>query len=311
MYRIGLDLGGTKIHTVLLDEELHILGEDRRLTEAAEGPAHVIGRMLDSVHAVAEQAGVDIGRVGVVGVGSPGPLNVRTGVVLSPPNLPGWRNIPLREHMQSALGVPVHVDNDANAAGYAEWKMGAGRDTTDMLYLTVSTGIGGGAIVDGRIQWGEIGAAGEFGHVTIDPHGPLCNCGNRGCLEAMASGTAIAKSAAGQQLALGLPADTPITTEVVFQCFEAGNTTATELVEQALAALAIGITNFIHLYNPECVVIGGGVSEVGEVLFQPLRRLVSQRVFPHLAPSVRILRAELKGRAGAVGAALIADAALQ
>ncbi|GGJ05498.1 glucokinase [Alicyclobacillus cellulosilyticus] len=313
-YTLGIDLGGTKIMTVVVSPEGRVAGEARLDTLAHEGPDAVIARLLQSAEQAVAQAGLRMADLEAIGVCAPGPLDVTTGVVLSPPNLPGWIDIPLRARLAQALGRPVYLDNDANAAALAEWRLGAGRGTRDMIYLTVSTGIGGGAIVDGRLQHGKMGAAAEFGHVILEPDGPRCNCGNRGCLEALASGTAIARAyaeraarrAAGGNEAF---AAKTVTARDVFARQAEGDPLAAEVIASAVRYLAIGIANFVHIYNPERVVVGGGVASAGDALFTPLREQVRSYVFPHLRDSFTIEPAALGTHVGALGAALLGLAA--
>jgi len=306
-YSVGVDLGGTKILTILWNSEKRdVVAEHRTPTGAKEGPDAVIGRIVESVRAVADKAGLTVEDVRGIGMGSPGPLNVKTGIVLCPPNLSGWINIPLRDRVRQAFGAPTFLDNDANVAGFAEWKVGAGQGCANMLYVTISTGIGGAAIIDNRLQHGETGSATEFGHVMIDPNGPKCGCGNLGCLEALASGTAIARDA-NARLALRDRVGRQLTAEDVFALFAEGEPEAVEVVSSAIRYLAIGLANYIHIYNPRVIVVGGGVADVGEALFAPLREQVAKLVFPHLAHSVEIVPAKLGSTAGAVGAALLVD----
>ena len=189
-YILGVDLGGTKIATVLTDLSGKILERVEVPTEASKGQDVVIQNIIQSVDMVLAETGVSTDEVIGLGIGSPGPLDRKTGVVLEAPNL-GWKNVPIRDILQERYNVPVYLENDANAAGLAEQKFGAGRGRDYVLYVTVSTGVGGGIILGGRIYDGAHGIAGEVGHITIDADGPACNCGGIGCLEAFASGTGL------------------------------------------------------------------------------------------------------------------------
>src|SRR5215213_351910 len=186
----AVDLGGTKIHTAVSDEAGRILAEDRRPTEVERGPDGVIARIIDSLEA--SLAGTGGSRLAALGAAAPGPIDREHGTVREAPNLPGWRSVPLAARLGEALGCPAVLENDANAAALGEFTFGAGRGSQHMIYLTVSTGIGGGLILDGCLYRGATGSAGELGHIVLDDDGPLCGCGARGCLEALASGTAIA-----------------------------------------------------------------------------------------------------------------------
>src|SRR5215472_7173966 len=193
---IGVDLGGTQIRTAVL-RGAQLLSRVSLLTGVDPAPERVISRIYDAIGQALDEAHTTLDQIAGIGIGAPGPLDNRTGVVFAPPNLPGWDRVPLRDIFEKnyASKIPIFVENDANAAGLAEYLFGAGRGSRDMVYLTISTGIGGGVIVDGNIMEGARGTAGELGHMTIDWHGERCNCGNIGCLEQIASGTAIARHA--------------------------------------------------------------------------------------------------------------------
>lgn len=310
---VGVDLGGTKVAAALMGPEGEILAEDRRPTEADRG----VGRVIDNIVAAVRQvAGAGLARVAAIGLGAPGPLNCREGLVYSAPNLPGWEDVPVVRLLEERLPVPVVLENDANAAGYGEWAFGAGRGTSDMIYLTISTGIGGGFILGGRIYHGRDDSAGEVGHTTVLPDGPRCNCGRLGCWEALCSGTAIA-AAMVRRLAAGAWSSVPalaggdmhgITAGHVAQAAREGDGEAKAVLDEAFFYLALGITNLIHLLNPEMIVIGGGVAKLGEQLFAPVRAMVGARAYPAMARDLPIVPAALGDRAGVVGAAAIARA---
>jgi glucokinase len=241
----------------------------------------------------------------------PGPVNPWTGVIASAPNLPGWRDVPFKEIVEAALGLPAHVGNDANLAALGEHSYGAGRGDDDMIYLTVSTGIGGGIIADGRLVLGTAGLAGEPGHMTILPDGPPCNCGNTGCLEVLASGTAIGREArrrlaAGEASALaGQPIET-VDAEDVVRAARAGDRLAAEVFGEAMGYLGVGVANLVHLFNPRAIIIGGGVSNAGDLLFHPVREAVRRRCMAAFRQDIRIIRAKLGDDVGLLGAAALA-----
>jgi glucokinase len=308
---IGIDLGGTKIGTGLVDVHGKVLSSDYQPTQAAEGQDAVIRRMLHGVHRTIGQAGLSLDGVASVGIGAPGPLDIPQGLLTEPPNLPGWKNVPLRQIVKRQIGLPTYLENDANAAAIGEYLYGAGKGTRNMVYVTVSTGIGGGLILDGQIFHGASGGAGEIGHMTILPHGPHCGCGNRGCLEALASGTAIAREA--QELVdQGVPtliaeiadqAPGGVTARHVVEAMARGDPCATDIVRQAMYYLGIGIANLVNLFNPEMVVIGGGLSNLRHELLDPVRRAVQIRAFPSAAERVTVALASLGAEVGIVGAA--------
>ncbi|MCK4452575.1 MAG: ROK family protein [Anaerolineae bacterium] len=311
---IGIDLGGTKISTALADSAGTIIAHDYRETHATAGQKAVIERMLDSARQVMAQAGVTQAQVTAVGIGAPGPLDIEAGVVVAPPNLPGWNRVPLKRLVEDELGIATFLENDANAAALGEFRFGAGRGAEHMIYVTVSTGIGGGLILDGELYHGASGMAGEIGHITIIPNGPRCGCGNRGCLEALASGTAIARQAR-ERVARGVPtliADlaegTPerITAKLVAEAASQGDVEAREILAEAMNYLGIGMANLVNLFNPQLIVIGGGLTNIGESLFGPVRRVIARRAFRTPAQAVQVVRAELSDNAGVLGAAAVA-----
>jgi glucokinase len=311
---VGIDLGGTKILTGLVNEAGQVIAEDYRKTRAKRGLDFVIGRMAESAMRVIHTAGVPAGSIQAVGIGVPGPVDTDEGIVTQPPNLPGWRNVPVRALIEETLRIPTFLENDANAAALGEYLFGAGRGSTHMLYVTVSTGIGGGFVLDGALYHGADGAAGEIGHVTILPRGPHCGCGNRGCLESVASGTAIARE--GRELVIrGVPTliselagqdPEAVTAKVVAEAAHQGDSEAQEIIREAMGYLGVGIANLVNLLNPEIVVMGGSLIKLGDILFNSVRRAVKRRAFPIASQRVRIVPAELGDRVGVCGAAAVA-----
>lgn len=310
---IGVDLGGTKILTALANGEGRVLAEQKIPTEAAKGQQHVIAQIVQSVEHVRKKAGVQTEQVPVLALGSPGPLDTRTGVIRFAPNL-AWHDLPIRQVLERQLSIPVLLDNDANLAALGEHVYGAGRGEDNMVYITVSTGIGGGLIFGGRLYRGFTDGAGEIGHMTVSPDGPLCGCGNRGCLEALASGTAIARDARelatrgrGAQILAAAGGDVAgITAVTVAAAAAAGDDTAQSIICRAARYLGIGIANIINLLNPSLVVLGGGVMNIGEPVWQNLRTEVRARTLEEAGKSVRLAAAELGGRAGVMGAIALA-----
>jgi glucokinase len=308
---IGIDLGGTKIGTGLVKRDGNVWARDYRLTEASQGRAVVIDRMISAARQVMDEAGLGADDIEAVGIGAPGPLDIPLGILTEPPNLPGWHNVPLKQIIEDELGIPAHLENDANAAAIGEYLYGAGQGTRHMIYVTVSTGIGGGLILDGQIYHGLTGGAGEIGHMTILPQGPQCGCGNRGCLEAMASGTAIARE--GQYLvSRGVPtliselaedASGGVSARTVVEAMRRGDEYATEIIVQAMSYLGIGMANLVNLFNPEMIVIGGGLTNLGDRLLDPVRRGIALYAFAMLAQQAQVTLARLGDDVGIVGAA--------
>jgi glucokinase len=301
----GVDLGGTKILAGLVDASGTVLDRDLKPTPQS-GPDAVVEAIADAVETIARRSGLSPQRVGV---GVPGPLSVSEGVVFEPPNLSGWRNVPLRNLLERRLGRRVVLENDANAAACGEWWLGAGRGTRHLLYVTVSTGIGGGLIFDERIYRGASDTAGEIGHTVVDPEGPVCPCGRRGHLEGIAAGPAIARwvreaIAAGRRSALaGLDG---CTAKDVAAAAAAGDEVAQEAFARAGRYLGCAIGSVLNLLNPEVVVIGGGVSKAGHLLFAPLVAAARETAFEVSFRAARIIPAALGDDAGVVGAAYVA-----
>ncbi|MCA9736830.1 MAG: ROK family protein [Gemmatimonadota bacterium] len=310
---IGVDIGGTNlvVGAVPFDGG-PVLGLVTRPTEARRGGHSVVERvvrMVRDVRAALSDAHPGAEVVGV-GIGSPGPLDRETGVVIKTPNL-AWENFPVRDLVSDALGLPATLDNDANCATYGEWWLGAGRGSRHLVGLTIGTGIGGGLVVDGRIFHGASDAAGEFGHMTIDFHGRKCACGNYGCLEAYASGPNIAARAvegieAGAETILvdqvGGALDR-ITAATVYEGAVAGDPYANEVLRETAKILGAGVANLVNGLNPDVVVIAGGVVRAGDLLLAPLRESVRQRAFRSAVEACAIRVAELGETAGVVGAA--------
>ncbi len=313
---VGGDLGGTRFRVALADGTGRFLRRSSCLTEADQGLEAVLGRMKRMIREVMTDAPCP---VAAVAIAAPGPLDPWKGVVFSPPNLKGWGDVPLKQIMEDDLGVPVHLGNDANLAALAEWRFGAGRGCDHLVYVTVSTGVGGGVIDKGQLVLGCGGGAGEVGHMTIDMNGPRCNCGNPGCLEALSSGTAIARRAAERlqagavsrltEMAGGVPQR--VTAELVVEAARAGDQVAGEVMRAAGYALGVGLVNLMHLYDPQVIVLGGGVTNAGELLFGPMREAIQERALESFRKRTRIVLAELGDEVGVYGAVALALSQLQ
>lgn len=311
---VAVDIGGTKILAALVSEQGGIVARHR-----ADTPARGVDAVLDviaaSVRAVQQAARVPANQVVAAGVGAPGPLNPESGIVFEAPNLPGWRDVPLKARLEARLSLPVFVEHDATAAALGEWWLGAGRGVHDLIYLTISTGIGGGIITGDQVVHGASGTAGEVGHMTIDVNGPPCSCGrSTGCLEVLASGTAIARMAreaiaAGKRTAvLALAGGDPeaIGADHVEAAAREGDAVAAQIFTRAATYLGVGVANLLNLLNPARVIIGGGVSKAGDLLFDPVRRIARQRAFERPGRDVEIVPAALGDDVGAIGAAAVA-----
>ena len=309
----AIDLGGTSVRAAVVDGNGGIAGFVAGATEASQGPDAVIDRIVGVLHDSLARASVDVSELAAVGIGAPGPLDWATGVIHEAPNLPGWKEVPLAARIGDAVGLPAFLENDANAAALAENQYGVAQGSRNMLYITVSTGVGGGLILDGELWHGAYGSAGEFGHMTVDFDGPLCDCGNRGCIEALAAGPDIAawvadRVAEGRSSSLGGQTD-PSGRDVV-EAAQRGDELATEALARAGRAVGFGIVNVAHLVNLDTVVIGGGIANAGELLFDPLRATVRQHLLESTAPNLRLEPWSLGEDVGLLGAAAAARSRL-
>lgn len=309
-YILGLDIGGTKLAAGIVTLDGLQIAQDRVPTQASEGPDAVINRLIDLSWRVVQQAGLQWQEVLAAGVGCGGPLDPHKGIIMEPPNLPGWVEVPLVRRLQEALGIPVYLDNDANAAALGEHRFGAGRGVANLVYLTISTGIGGGIVINNRLYLGQNGNAGEIGHMSVIYNGRECNCGSRGCLEAYCSGTSIAARAreavlAGEPSVLSGDLEA-ITGETVEAALRQGDPLARRIWQETVEILGAGLANVINIFNPQLVVLGGGITNFGELLFQPVRQVALERAMRPLAEVVDIVPARLGGQVGVLGAAAVA-----
>lgn len=349
---VGVDLGGTYIRAAVLQgSKLH--SRVSVLTGENPIPERLLPRIYGVIQQALEEAHIALDQIAGIGVATPGPLNNRTGVIYSPPNLPAWQNVPLRDLIHQQFHVPVLIENDAHTAGLGEYMFGAGRGSRYLIYLTVSTGIGGGFILDGKILEGANGTAGELGHITIDWKGGRCNCGNIGCLEYLASGTAIARYA-NEAIADGqgadllafastmlehvatvpdqqaIPSQDPntqpldeyddlngaveplrVNAHTVARAAEAGIPLARDIITHVAEALGVGLVNIIHIYNPDTIILGGGVMQMGRMLLEPALRIVQERAMKASRESAHITLAQLTRNAGLVGAGALIYATRQ
>ena len=314
---VGVDLGGTTLTAALVNVVTgERLGRHHVPTLAKEGHAAVMARMADLINEVIRDAGMDEKRIGGIGIGAPGVLDMDRGLTLFLPNLPGeWRDVPLGATIEEKVGLPVRLLNDVRSFTLAEKTFGAGRDVDTMVGMAIGTGIGGGLVIDGKLHLGLDGTAGEVGHHVIDPYGPRCGCGSRGCLEAFASGpaiTAMALKAIAQgtttRIAELISYDrNEVTPKVIAEAAQDGDPVAQEIYERAGFYIGIGVANLITIVSPEMVVIGGGVAQAGDLLFDPIRRTVRETAKVAPVEKVEIVPADLGTDAGLIGAAVWAS----
>jgi len=316
-YIIGVDLGGTNIVCGAMPEdgsrEIAMRSQPTYAEHGADVVAERIGQMVEDVISVTmAETGASRGDFLGVGIGAPGPLDRERGLVIVAPNL-GWSNFPLRERIFEMVGLPATLDNDANCATVGEWWVGAARGARNVVGMTIGTGIGGGLILKGELYHGASDVAGEIGHMTIDSTGRRCKCGNYGCLEAYTSGPAIAERAREAlrgmeddgtsillRMAGGMPAR--ITAQTVYDASQQGDPVAREVVRDTAHFLGAGVANLLNIFNPDVVVVAGGVTQAGDALFEPLRAEVRRRAFRPAVEACRIVPGELHGSAGVVGA---------
>ncbi|HHY70319.1 MAG TPA: ROK family protein [Thermoanaerobacterales bacterium] len=309
---VGIDLGGTKIASCLLDEEGDILKKVILSTLASEGPEAVIGRMKASVYEVVKQANVDRKSILAIGVGAPGPMDIEKGIIKNPPNLPGWVEIPLRDILREEFKLPIGLENDANAAALGENLYGSGKGIDNFMYITVSTGIGGGVVVNGKLFKGANGNAAEIGHTIINFQGPRCGCGNMGCWEAYASGTALARFAregieSGRKTVIkDIAGNKDIKAEHVFTAVKQGDDFAMELVDREGYYLGVGLANMVNAFNPNCIAIGGGLTHEWDLFSDRMFQVMQERALKANAENLKVVKATLGSDVGAIGAAATA-----
>lgn len=315
---LGLDVGGTKLAAGIVSVDGELLASAREPTVLDDGPRRIVDRLVELGKRVMDEAGTAADALVAVGVGCGGPLDAERGIIQDPPNLPGWTDVPLVAWLHDAFERPVHLDNDANAAALAEHRWGAGRGCESIVYLTISTGIGGGVVIGERLLRGANGNAAEIGHMSVKFDGWPCVCGRRGCLEAFASGTNIARRAR-EAVADGAPSVmtnlagsvAAITAKTVADAARRGDPVARRIWDETTDVLGAGLANVLNLFNPSRIVLGGGVTLAGELLFEPLRRVALAQTLGPQAEVADIVPAELGETIGIHGAAAVALARLE
>jgi len=309
---LAVDLGGTKVIAAIISSK--VIAKEYQLTLADEGPQSVIKRILSTIDHLLSLRNLDPSQLGSIGIAAAGAIDSEKGLVTLSPNLPGWRDIPLRDMVGEKYGVNTFLINDASAAALGEHQFGAGKGVNNLVMLTVGTGIGGGIIINGKLYLGSSGSAGEIGHMTIDVNGPKCSCGNIGCLERLVSGKAVAEEAI-RRLSQGERSSLTeivggkvksITAEKVSLAAQNGDSLAQDVISKAAIYLGIGLINLVNIFNPEMIIIGGGLAKMGDLLLEPARRAVRERAFQLSARLVRIVPAQLGDDAAVLGAAIFA-----
>jgi glucokinase len=310
-YIIGVDLGGTNLRTAAVSRDREILARAARPTQAERGPEGVMENIQAAIEEVLGKSHLRRQELLAVGIGCPGPLNWQTGIVYETPNLPGWDHVPLADEMAKRVGVPCYVDNDANAACYGEFWLGAGQGTQSLCMLTLGTGVGGGMVVFGQLLRGIDGTAAELGHIKVQRDGRLCGCGARGCLEPYASVTGLVQTAregveSGRPSMLGKLCGgdyDQLTGTMIHDALTRGDALAKHAMEETGIWLGLGISSLINLQNPEMVILYGGMTAAGDALLQPVRRTARENSFEVPAKRAQIVLAALGPDAGVIGAA--------
>ena len=309
--RIGIDVGGTNVKIALVNDKGNIIYSNSIPTRAEMGYEYTINNMKEAIAELIKETKSDKKSIEGIGFGFPGQIDYKKGVVRLAPNIPGWVEVPIAEIMEKEFGIPTRVDNDVRCAALGELNYGAGIGCENLICITVGTGIGSGLIINGKLVRGASNAAGEIGHIKLDMHGgPLCGCGDRGCLEAFASGPSIVAMAeeyikGGKSTKYRELANPDITPYIVAVAAKEGDPVAKQIFRIMGEYIGIGLTSVINLLNPEKVIIGGGVAAAGDILFDPIKETIAKRAMTIQKEAVEIVPAQLGNTAGVIGASLL------
>lgn len=314
--RIGIDVGGTNVKIALVDENGKIIYSNSVPTYAKMGYEYTVNNIKQAIKDLMKETGTDSTSIEGIGFDFPGQVDCKTGVVKLAPNIPGWVNVPIAQMIEDEFHIPTRIDNDVRCAALGELKFGAGKGCENFVCITVGTGIGSGLVINGKVVRGAANAAGEIGHIKLQMNGgPICGCGDTGCLEAFASGPAIVamaqeyikggKSTKFREMAAAEGGE--ITPYMVAKAAEEGDPVAKRIFEIVGEYIGIGLSSVINLLNPEKVIIGGGVAEAGDLLFDPIRRTIKERAMVVAGSSVEIVPAELGNSAGVIGASMLIE----
>ncbi len=309
---VGLDVGGTTMKAGVVDDKGSPLASVNLPTEAHRGQEFGLDRMCEAIRQAVAAAGLTMKNIAAIGVATPGTMDIPGGVILDPPNLKPWRNVPVRSHIAKVFQLPTAFQNDANAAALGEFWAGAGRDVHSLVLFTLGTGVGGGIILGDIVVEGEHSHGGELGHMKIEMTSPRqCGCGRWGCLEAYASATSVVKRAVerlGQrgvksQLKAMVSKEGGLTSRDIFDAAAAGDAVADKIVDETAYYLAVGATNMMHTIDPDMIVYGGGMIAAGDSFLQRIQKYVNELAFPVPAEKTKIVYAQLGSDAGFIGAA--------
>ncbi len=309
--RIGIDVGGTNVKIALVNDKGNIIYSNSIPTRAEMGYEYTINNMKDAIAELIKETKSDKKSIEGIGFGFPGQIDYKKGVVRLAPNIPGWVEVPIAEIMEKEFGIPTRVDNDVRCAALGELNYGAGIGCENLICITVGTGIGSGLIINGKLVRGASNAAGEIGHIKLDMHGgPLCGCGDRGCLEAFASGPSIVAMAeeyikGGKSTKYRELANPDITPYIVSEAAKQGDPVAKRIFTIVGEYIGIGLASVVNLLNPEKIIIGGGVAAAGDLLLNPIKENLIKRAMPIAGSAVEIVPAQLGNSAGVIGASLL------
>lgn len=305
---VGIDLGSTHVTLLLANLAAHVIKEVEKPVNVEDGPRIVLDQVNEYLSELLTGTELKLNDLKAICLGVPGPVVLNEGMVSEPPIMPGWDKFPIENYIKSLWDIPIIIGNDAELGAVGEWAYGAGRGEKNLAYIKVGKGIGAGLLLDGQVYHGATGSAGEIGHITIDENGPLCSCGNRGCLEAMAGGNAVANRAIemvrkGQRTELSTihPPDKIKSSDVISAACS-GDLVSQQILTEAGAHLGTAIAGLVNLFNPSMVIIGGGVSQIGDLLLEPIRRTVQKRSLKMASRRLRISTALLGRRSSAIGA---------
>lgn len=313
--RIGIDVGGTNVKIALVDGEGKIIYSNSVPTYAQMGYEYTVNNIKQAIRDLMKETNTDAKEIEGIGFDFPGQVDYKTGVVKLAPNIPGWVNVPIAQMIEEEFNIPTRIDNDVRCAALGELKFGAGKGCENFVCITVGTGIGSGLVINGQLVRGAANAAGEIGHIKLKMNGgPICGCGDTGCLEAFASGPSIVamaqeylkggKSTKFREMA---GADGEITPYIVAKAAEAGDPVAKRIFEIVGTYIGMGLVSVINLLNPEKVIIGGGVAAAGDLLLDPIRKTIKERAMVVAGNSVEIVPAELGNSAGVIGASMLVE----
>jgi glucokinase len=297
-FAIGVDIGGTKVAVGAVDDTGKVIAETSIPTDTRITPNTMTERIIQTIHEIISGKRLDIRHCQGIGIGAPGPLDPRGGKIVCPPNLPNWRDFPIVRQFEQEFDLPIRLENDASAAAVAEKWAGAAQDSNNFIYITISTGIGAGLYLDGKLYTGASGNAGDIGHMVIDPSQGTCTCGQKGCFEYVASGSAIARIGSAK---LGRA----VSTREVFDLYAQGDERAVHLLEQVFEYIGMGCVSLINAYDPEKIVIGGGVSQTGKPLFEAVQEYVGKYALNPSGRLTSIVPTGLSTSTGLIGAAAL------